>query len=192
MRNRILFTANEEMAVHGIKFTIYDLAKKLAVSKRTIYTYFSSKEEIIGAIIDNFLDEIRQQSKAIINDDSLAIVEKIKRFQMIYPLKRFDPVMSRILDDTMHYLPKEQKKIDHFRDEEWSLVEELINKGVEAKYIKPVNTAIIKMLYNGILDQLSNLKYLSQNNLTPKETASVMIDILLNGLVEPHISSTST
>jgi len=187
LRNRILLTAAEEMAIHGIKFTMYDLAKRLAVSKRTIYEYFSSKEEIIGVIVDQFLNEIRQQGIAVIKDDDLAIVEKIKRFQMIYPLKRFDPLMSRILDDIMRYLPEEQEKIDRFRDEEWGLIKEIINKGVEAKYIRPVNTAIVKMIYNGILDQLSNFKYLSLNNLNPKEAAEIMIDILLNGLVELDI-----
>jgi len=91
------------------------------------------------------------------------------------------------LDDIMRYLPEEQEKIDRFRDEEWGLIKEIINKGVEAKYIRPVNTAIVKMIYNGILDQLSNFKYLSLNNLNPKEAAEIMIDILLNGLVELDI-----
>jgi AcrR family transcriptional regulator len=186
LRNRILATATEEMAVQGIKFTMSDLAQRLAVSKRTLYEYFDSKEEIISTIVDQFLNEIRQQGMAVIKDDGLSMAEKIKRFQVIYPLKRFDPLMSRILDDIMRYLPEEQEKINRFREEEWSLVKEIINKGVEAKYFRPVDPAVIKMLFNGISDQLSNYKYLSENNLNPKEATSIMVDLLFNGLLEPE------
>jgi len=178
-------TATEEMAVQGIKFTMSDLAQKLAVSKRTLYEYFDSKEELIGAIVDQFLNDIRQQGMAVIKDDGLSMAEKIKQFQVIYPLKRYDPLMSRILDDIMRYLPEEREKINRFRDEEWDLIEEIIRKGVEAKYFRPVDPAVIKMIFNGISDQLSNYKYMSQNNLIPKEATSIMVDILLNGLVEP-------
>lgn len=185
MRNRILMTATEEMAVHGIKFTMNDLAQKLAVSKRTLYEYFDSKEELIGAIVDQFLNEIRQQGMAVIKDDGLTMAEKIKRFQVIYPLKRYDPLTSRILDDIMHYLPEEREKIDRFREEEWGLIEKILHKGIEDRYFRPVDPAVIKMIFNGISDQLSNYKYLSQNNLIPKEATSIMADVLLNGLVEP-------
>ena len=40
MREKIIDAAIEEFTQNGLKFTMSDLAKKLGISKKTIYTVF--------------------------------------------------------------------------------------------------------------------------------------------------------
>jgi AcrR family transcriptional regulator len=56
-RREILLAATQVVARHGIRTVkIADIAVAAGVGKGTIYEYFSSKEEIYGAIIREYLD----------------------------------------------------------------------------------------------------------------------------------------
>lgn len=48
MREKIIDTAIEEFTKHGLKFTMNDVAKELGISKKTIYTIFESKQDVLG------------------------------------------------------------------------------------------------------------------------------------------------
>ena len=47
MREKIIDTAIEEFTKHGSKFTMNDVAKELGISKKTIYTIFESKQDVL-------------------------------------------------------------------------------------------------------------------------------------------------
>lgn len=59
---------------------IDDVAKHMDISKATLYKYFSSKEEIIQHILDDYIEEIHD-SRAMIRDDSVSYE---RRFQIAY------------------------------------------------------------------------------------------------------------
>ncbi|MDB5119023.1 MAG: transcriptional regulator, TetR family [Sphingobacteriales bacterium] len=86
MEQRIVNKARELFFQHGIKsITMDDIAKQSGVSKKTIYQYFSDKNELVNSIIntlilehgkalvdmkqhsENAMDEVLLQVKAIIN-----------------------------------------------------------------------------------------------------------------------------
>ena len=52
MREKIIDTAIEEFTKHGSKFTMNDVAKELGISKKTIYTIFESKQDVLVGIAD--------------------------------------------------------------------------------------------------------------------------------------------
>ena len=52
MREKIIDTAIEEFTRNGLKFTMNDVAKALGISKKTIYTVFESKQDVLMAIAD--------------------------------------------------------------------------------------------------------------------------------------------
>lgn len=51
MKKRILEAAVKEIELHGAAFRMDDLAKRLNISKRTLYENFYSKNEIIEKIV---------------------------------------------------------------------------------------------------------------------------------------------
>jgi AcrR family transcriptional regulator len=185
LRERIIETVMELMEEVGIKFTMSDLAARLAVSKSTIYEYFHSKEELISTIVDSVLDNYVQQVKKIINDENLTVIDKIESFQLVYP--QYGPsFIGRILSDIGYCLPEEKKKIERCRQGVWELYEGVIQKGIADNCFRPVNPAVIQMLFNAMTNLLFNQKFLIKNNLTMRDFSSIAMDLLLNGLVVPE------
>ena len=52
MRDKIIDATVEEFKQNGLKFTMNDLAKRLGISKKTIYTVFESKQAVLVAVAD--------------------------------------------------------------------------------------------------------------------------------------------
>jgi AcrR family transcriptional regulator len=61
----------------GCRFTLDDIVQSLRISRKTIYKYFLSKEDIFKAIIDEAYDDIHFKQNLIFNDDVLTIKEKM-------------------------------------------------------------------------------------------------------------------
>ena len=51
MKDSILAAATEEIRLHGSSFRMEDLARRLNISKRTLYENFRSKNEILERIL---------------------------------------------------------------------------------------------------------------------------------------------
>jgi AcrR family transcriptional regulator len=72
---------------HGFyKFTMDQLAKNLKISKKTIYENFSSKKELISAVIDSIIHEDMKKLKEKINREQNA-VEKLRALFALYNIR---------------------------------------------------------------------------------------------------------
>jgi AcrR family transcriptional regulator len=59
MRHKILETSNELFLNLGFKsVTMDEIAKKMGVSKKTIYKYFENKTELVAALTDYMFDTV--------------------------------------------------------------------------------------------------------------------------------------
>ena len=56
---------------------VEEVADEAGVSKGTIYTYFDRKEELLGAVFDGLMEEMRARESAILDSD-LPPLEKIR------------------------------------------------------------------------------------------------------------------
>ena len=52
LKERIINAAIDVFSIKGLKFTMDDIAKHLSISKKTIYSVFLDKEEMLLAIAD--------------------------------------------------------------------------------------------------------------------------------------------
>lgn len=79
MKNRILQTAREMFLRHGYsKIRIDEISSELNISKKTIYNHFSSKEELVFAVIEQGMVDIEQELTAIENNPANSYEDKIK------------------------------------------------------------------------------------------------------------------
>ena len=58
MREQILQASLDELRMHGPNFHMDDLARRLRISKRTLYEHFSSKQEMIIEALYSLMDEV--------------------------------------------------------------------------------------------------------------------------------------
>jgi AcrR family transcriptional regulator len=69
----------------GIKKTsINEIANRIGVAKGLVYYYFSSKEELIEAVVEDFIEGVDEQLKSIMENDNLDFYLKLRAILDFY------------------------------------------------------------------------------------------------------------
>lgn len=184
MRERILAAALRQLNARGIKFTTAELARELGVSKRAIYGHYSAKEALVDAVLDSILADLRQQIADIVQDENLALPDKVKALMVFHP-KAFGPVNTQVIEDIKRFFPQGWRKFEEFFDERWRMLEEAIEDGVNRGYLAKVDLIILKKIYMGAIDQLLDFQFLVHNNITFSDAMTKAAEILVEGLTVP-------
>ncbi|MCY9513395.1 TetR/AcrR family transcriptional regulator [Paenibacillus apiarius] len=193
MKERLMQAALDLMTLHGLKFTMSDLASELGTSKRTIYEHFSSKEDLIGAIVDESIAEVIQIEKGIYENDSLTWLEKLKQVLSIVPsgLKLSD---RRLLAEMKRVAPKEWNKINNFLLEEWGwgTVKNILEKGIAAGDIRPVNVPSVLQMMIGASAAIFDPDFLMRSSCTLQQAVETMAEMVTLGLSASQANSNDT
>ncbi len=121
----------------GIKsVTMDDIAKHLGMSKKTIYTFFNDKNELVIALMKKKLNEDECQIQSIIHNSSNVIEE------MINMMKCSEEIFSRInpivIHDMQKYHPDAWVEFQKFKSGVLvKTLEELLKKGIQQGFIRP-------------------------------------------------------
>jgi AcrR family transcriptional regulator len=181
MKERITNEAIFLIQQKGLSFTISDLAKNLGTSKRTMYQYFSSKDDIIDSIIENLILQIKNKEEEIFHDESLSLLEKITQVLICVP-EEFSTMDFRLLADLKRLHYNQWVKIDDFLKQEWDLVVKLMEEGIETGVLREIDSQLFIELYLGAINQIYQPSFSLKSNLTISEILKSVIDILLNGI----------
>lgn len=180
MRQRIVSVAIEEMNENGRKFTMDDLAKRLGVSKRTLYENFSSKEQLINTVIDLFLDKVKEKDKQIINNENLSTIEKLRELALVIE-NELKYINEKTIYEAERYYPKQWKKIEGWLRERAISQKKIIQDGIEKGELRNINPDVLIKVLNEAKNWIVNKKFLRDNNLTLSEVAASLVDIVLFG-----------
>lgn len=81
MKEKIIKLSIQNLQKDGLRFSIDDVAKTLKISKKTIYKYFSNKEELAISIYQTYYEEVKNKLSKIMN---YSIENKKFNFLLIY------------------------------------------------------------------------------------------------------------
>ncbi|MCI3921126.1 TetR/AcrR family transcriptional regulator [Paenibacillus sp. TRM 82003] len=182
MRERILQTAKELISRQGLKFTMADLAAELGTSKRTFYEHFDSKEQLIGAMVDEVIDEVKMTEQAIYRDDSLTNAQKLEAIIALLP-KGIQFNDRRLIADLKRFLPEEWQKVDRLLQEEWGTVMKIIVDGIDAGEFRNLHVPTLIQMMKGATVALFEQDFLVHTNITLAESVRAMADVFMKGLV---------
>ncbi len=172
----------EELNEHGVKFTMDNLARRLGISKRTLYENFASKEELIGFILQAALDEIKIKREAIFTDSQLDIQEKFKQLLLVRPSLCYQST-DRVAIEIKKFMPDYWRPVEASIDELWRMIESLIREGEQAGCFRTVFFPAVRVMFKGAFHEFANHEFLLQNKVTMREMIVFMTDILLFGVV---------
>lgn len=136
LREKIIQTSRDLFFQRGLKsVSVDDLCTELGISKKTIYTQFGSKDEIVSHLVSDHLQHdfeaiqlIRATSKNAINE-LLAICE----FNCVQH-KAMNPIF---VNDIKKFYPQEWIKIEHFLGSHINTcIAENIKRGQEEGYFR--------------------------------------------------------
>ncbi|MGG5486460.1 TetR/AcrR family transcriptional regulator [Gaetbulibacter sp. PBL-D1] len=129
------------------RFTMDELAHCLGISKKTIYKYYSSKEELVIASVTCLIDSFNENIKEIIakEQDPLSCIILLYKRGFEY-LKHFKP---SFIFGLKKYYPEANKVFDDFRDEFVNeIIYGLLQKAQVFKFISSdVNIKLFCELY---------------------------------------------
>lgn len=165
----------------GLKFTMDDIAKEMGISKKTIYTVFNDKEELFLAAVDYMFDSIKEGEAAVLENDNMPTVEKIRAVLGVMPdgYKEVDFRQLYVLKDKY---PRIYAKVEERLENGWEKTIALIEQGMEEGVIRKVSIPIVKVMMEASLEQFFQRDILIRNGLTYQEALSEVVNILVDGM----------
>lgn len=150
MKQRILDAAVAEIELHGSSFRMDDLAKRLNISKRTLYENFHSKNEIIERILFDKSQDFYNLHKQILEDDSLDVVTKLKTY---FTVK--SDLYAAISGD--HYrlmfasVPSLLDQVMRTFERDWDLFGDFLKEQQRLGIIRDLNIDILLLMLKGVV-----------------------------------------
>jgi AcrR family transcriptional regulator len=183
MDNNVYLKILKLFGSKGSRFTTEDLARELGTSKRTVYAYFSSKDEMIEQAIDFVFTEMMESDTHILENMELSIQEKVRLYFLNIPYSFSIGSIIRHMDDLQRYYPRLYEKVNHHLDTNWDAIIQLIEEGMKNQQLQEVDTVILKLMLNETLRKLLDYEFISKNQVSFESGMKAMSDIILNGLI---------
>ena len=184
MREKIIDTAIEEFTRNGLKFTMNDVAKALGISKKTIYTVFESKQDVLMAIADRYARDFTDMRQEIEADTELDTLEKLERLFCAIPTKYYNIGLSRIFELAQKY-PKQYKYLMEAVGQGWALAEQYLEKGIrEGKIRKNISKPVVMAMIRGTVTCFLESDILYKNGLPYEQGKEEMVQIIMKGIRE--------
>ena len=181
LRVRILDEAAKLFDRKGIKFTMDDLARSLAVSKKTIYTVFENKRSIMTETIDRFFDDALAEEEAILNDDSLSIPDQLKAIIGRVPERYTQNDLAQLYVLKEKY-PSVYRHWQRCRENYWEGVCILLKRGIEKGEIRDVKLPVLKTVFQSTIEQFFQDDVLIKNSISYRDALSEVASILVDGI----------
>ncbi|MDD4141526.1 MAG: TetR/AcrR family transcriptional regulator [Bacteroidales bacterium] len=140
MRNMIMVTAMELFFKLGLRsVSIEDICNHLHISKKTFYTIFNNKEELISNILKELNDERRTTLSKIYEQDSLNAIDKLLSGAYIFRQKHKDSFINFYFDLDKYYPEVSISYRKEFDEFHYSLSVENLKHGIEENLYRSDN-----------------------------------------------------
>lgn len=183
MKDRIVPAGIDEINEKGLKFTMSDLAERLAVSKRTLYESYPSKDALISDIVDTTIKRLEKQDREILEHEEYSLYTKIEEL-LNYQYKSNLTLTNIFFISLRRYYPLEWAKFLRFRENKLEYIDKLFCMGFDEGYFRDVNRKILKIMISASVDALFEQKNLCNIDMSYKQAISQMGDILFNGVLK--------
>ena len=181
MKEKIIDAAIEEFTRNGLKFTMSDLAKRLGISKKTIYTFFDSKQSVLIAIAARYALDCGRMQEEIENDSSLDEVQKLERLLHAIPDRYYDIGLNRIYELAEKY-PKTYRHLMTSVNQGWQAVETYLKAGIDKGMIREVSIPVVMAMVKGTVHRFMQTSVLYENGLSYEQGKTEMVRILMKGI----------
>lgn len=182
-KHKILIFSSEKFFREGFnKVSMDELAKEMKISKKTIYKYFSSKNEIIAASVETLQFNLRRRLEQIIRQDSSSINKLIQISSTL--LNIAFKVSDTWLSDLRSYSPELWDNIEEFRTKTFMRVfGGILDQGKKERLIvdRP-NIIVLTVMFGGVRSVI-NPDFLLNNKFSATEAGKICLDIVISGIL---------
>ena len=171
------------------KVSMDEIAREAGVTKKTVYTYFSSKEELFKYFIQEELDNMKKIVEDIEKED-LDFFEAVH--QIIFQLTKYKNKRQffKLMTNEAEVLKSSiaSKTLNLIDEQIQSYIYDIVKNAMEKGYIKKENPEVVTFLVYKMYIALMFDWSETREKLDEEEIAKTILDILKNGLGEREIN----
>lgn len=173
------FAINKFITFGSRSFTMDELAKELGMSKKTIYSCFKNKEELVSESLSFFIERIKQEMEETIAKETDPLLKIILIYQIGF--NYFEHFKPSFIFSIKKYYPKADAVFESFRDD--IVNHKVRNLLLEAQYTgifrKEIDIDLVCELY---FLRVENVVYKRNNLFDTYSKESLLQHLVVNNL----------
>jgi len=180
IKNKILEKSEELAYVFGLKrLTVDAIAKECGISKKTIYKNFKSKHQIINTVVDDLIENIKDQISLILEAKDEPEEKIFNIFDI--PFQLLGNMPRIIIADVERYYPEIEQKLNNMREIHRDSFVDIYKDGVKKGVFRDFDPILVAAFFRGAGEAVLSSKFLLKNNLTIEKTLHDFHELLING-----------
>ncbi len=184
VKERILVKAEEIFFQYGYtRVRMDEISDGLGISKKTLYKYFDSKEQLLREIVERMKLRIKTNCHIICDDQEMDFIHKLKKL-MNYIAKQSSRLRGALPEDLQKNLPDIWNGINEYRKQEaFTKFSDLIEEGVrKGAFRKDIDQQIIVLMYVNAISELVRPNVLANLPYTGDQVFETIIKIMFEGI----------
>jgi AcrR family transcriptional regulator len=185
LRRRIVTASRGLFFSRGfVRVTADEIARQLGISKATLYKAFPSKEEILRAVVGDFLNGVLARVEELLSDDRLSFADKLAALFAFVGgrISRLGPVFIR---DIQRSAPGIWREIDEFRrDKIFKNFKVILDSGRrEGLFRGDVDPDILIEMFAYLIGEFLNPEAILRSGRRPAEVFESIIKVFFQGIL---------
>lgn len=148
MKQQIIILARKMFFKKGVRsVTLDDLCNELGISKKTVYQYFSNKEELVDEVVSGYMKHHTGLIAEFMSNSQNSIEGFFRTANHVYQI--FNSISPATIHETKKYYPQIWKKLQSFKKasiEKVSIIN-LQNGISEGLYREDINSDMVMRFY---------------------------------------------
>jgi len=186
VKDRILKIAKQKFLKNGFyKVSMDSLVQELRTSKSSLYNHFSSKDDLVKAVIDSLNNEINSSLAEILNDDKLSFKGKL------VSVSEFTKnLLSNVSEEFLRDLEINTPEIwDYYQKTRAERINKyyrrLFETGVNEGMIRnDINIDVILAIYLNLMELPLKTEYIEFLNMKNQNIYEETTDVFLSGILK--------
>ncbi len=182
MKDKILDAVARLIERYGLKkFTVDEVAAELRISKKTLYQYFSGKDEMIREYFEENMTSDRQSVLNVMHSEKdffekvHAIVHSSHRYRMPMP----------VLNEAKQFYPEEWAKIEQLKQFKLDAFQTLLKQAADEGILRPdVHFGVLSSMLERVSGMFIDTEFLLENGLKATQAIDEALGIIINGIVK--------
>ena len=182
IKEKIFSACRERFLREGFaKTSVDEISADIAISKKTFYKYFASKEDLVQQIMERFMGNVRTNIERILLSDMSAVEKLSEVIGMI--ATNVSQLMPMFGQDIKKRIPLLWKHIEDFRRQRISeVMTRLIKQGVAEGTMRPdMNSRVFLMSVLATIDGVIQPHILAEESFSLSDALKEVISIFFNG-----------
>jgi len=185
MRERIIDQATQAFLAYGYTVvTTEAIAARLGISKKTLYRYFTSKEELLRSVVEREMGRVEEALDAVLLDPGLRYLDKLGRIIEIISAQ-IARLGKSFAWDVYRSAPHVWRVVEEFRHRVlFEKVGALIREGADRGFVRPeISFSLVLRLLRAVMENVLHPETMSELELSPEEAYRSLFDILYAGIL---------